>query len=145
VEIGAVADYLRTQDVRDGELITWHDSPHDLYLSLSIKPGIRFLHVGTAYRLGEWQSQQLLHELQSAIPHARFAVSDMYSVTKHRDVLNEVGPDSLPLQMPAWQRNEFPFNQPVVFRSPSGRHLVHRICNPVVSCVLPDKLDQESR
>jgi hypothetical protein len=144
VEIGAVADYLRSQDVRDGELITWHDSPHELYLLLDIKPGIRFMHVGTAYRLGDWQGEQILRELQAAIPRARFTVSDLYSITRHRDHLNDVGPDGLSPRIPPWQRAEFPFNQPVVFRSPSGRHLVHKITKPVTSCVMPEKLDQES-
>jgi len=144
VELGAVADFLREQGVRDGELIAWHDSPHELYLELGIKPGFRFLHVGTMFGLGKWQREQVLCELQAAIPHARFVVSDMHRITRHHDRLTEVGPDGLPLVLPAWQRAEFPFNQPVVFRSPSGRYLVHAIGNPVTSCVIPEKLDQES-
>ncbi|HEV3439581.1 MAG TPA: hypothetical protein VG122_19610 [Gemmata sp.] len=143
VELGAVADFLREQGVRDGELIAWHDSPHELYLELGIKPGFRFMHVGTMFGLGKWQREQVLRELQAAIPHARFVVSDMHRITKHHDRLNEVGPDGLPLLLPAWQCKEFPFNQPVVFRSPSGRYLVHMIRNPVTSCVIPEKLDQE--
>jgi hypothetical protein len=144
VELGAVEDYLRSQDVRDGELIAWHNSPHALYLALDIKPGFRFMHVGTAYGLGQWQSEQVLRELQTALPHALLVVSDLHCITKKYDSLNEVGADGLPLVLPAWQRAEFPFNQPVLFRSPSGRYLVHKITNPVTSCVIPEKLDQES-
>jgi len=143
VELGAVEDYLRTQAVRDGELIAWHNSPHGLYLALDIKPSFRFMHVGTVYGLGPWQREQVLRELQAAIPQARFAVSDLHCVTKQYERLIEVGPDGLPQVLPAWQRAEFPFNQPVVFRSPSGRYLVHKISNPVTSCVIPEKLDQE--
>ena len=36
------------RDIRDGELIAWHDSPHVLYLMLDLKPGIRFMHINTA-------------------------------------------------------------------------------------------------
>ena len=35
-----------------------------------------------------------------------------------------------------------PFDQPVVFRSPSGRYLVHRIEKPVTSARIPERLDQ---
>jgi len=142
VELGAVADYLRGQNVRDGELIAWHDSPHALYLDLGVKPGFRFMHVGTAAGLGKWQEQTVLHELRAAIPHARFAVADMHRVTERYAELNDLAPDGLPKVLPGWQRNEFPFDQPVVFRSPSGRYLVHRIVKPVTSARIPDRLDQ---
>jgi hypothetical protein len=143
VELGAVEDYLRERGIRDGELVAWHDSPHELYLALGIKPGFRFMHVSNAYGLGKWQGEEVLRELQQAIPHARFVVSDMHRITKRYDKLNEVGPDGLPIVLPGWQRNEFPFNQPVVYRSPSSRYLVHTISNPVTSCVIPEHLDQE--
>ena len=44
--------------------------------------------------------------------------------------------------LPAWQRAQFPFDQPVVFRSPGGRYLVHRVGNPVAGCEIPEGLDQ---
>ena len=142
VELGAVADYLRTKDVRDGELIAWHDSPHALYLTLGIKPGFRFMHVGTAANLGKWQEQAVLLELQHAIPHARFVVSDMHRVTQRYAELNDVDAAGLPKLLPAWQRAEFPWNQPVLFRSPSGRYLVHRVAMPVKSARIPEQPDQ---
>jgi hypothetical protein len=141
VELGAVADFLRGEGVRDGELIAWHDSPSALYAELGVQPGFRFLHVGTAWGLGPWQREQVLRELQKAAPRARFAVSDLYRVVRPGADLS-AGPDGLPPCLPAWQRAEFPFDQPVVFRSPSGRHLVHAVRNPVRSCVIPETLDQ---
>ncbi|HEY1192425.1 MAG TPA: hypothetical protein VGE74_32680, partial [Gemmata sp.] len=140
--LGAVADFLREQNLRDGELIAWHDSPHVLYLTLGVKPGFRFMHVGTAAGLGKWQEAQVLEELQRALPHARFVVSDIHRVTERYSEQNEVGADGVPKVLPAWQRREFPWNQPVVFRSPDGRYLVHRIENPVTSARIPDRLDQ---
>ena len=142
VELGPVADYLRAQNVRDGELIAWHDSPHALYLELGVKPGFRFMHVGTAAGLGKWQEAEVLRELQAALPHARFAVSDMHRVTEKYGELNDVGADGLAKVLPVWQRAEFPWNQPVVFRSPGGRYLVHRIEKPVTSARIPERLDQ---
>ena len=142
VELGAVADFLRTQNLRDGELIAWHDSPHALYLELGVKPRFRFMHASTASGLGPWQEQQVLRELQEALPHARFAVSDMHRVTAKYGELNDLDADGLPKVLPAWQRGEFPWNQPVAFRSPGGRYLVHRIEKPVTSAKMPKELDQ---
>jgi hypothetical protein len=144
VQLGAVADYLRTQNVRDGELIAWHDSPHALYLELGVRPGFRFMHVGTVVGLGPWQREQVLKELQAALPHARFAVSDMHRITAHHAAL---AGDDWERLLPVWQRSEFPFDQPVVFRSPGGRYLVHRIDRdkPVTSCAIPERLDQEKK
>jgi hypothetical protein len=144
VELGAVADFLREQDVRDGELIAWHDSPHALYLELGIRPSFRFMHVGTANDFAPHQRARILEELRAALPWARFAVSDMCRITKHRDRLAEGPPTELPAVLPAWQRAEFPFDQPVVFRSPSGRFRVHAITNPVRSCEIPFVRDQSS-
>jgi hypothetical protein len=142
VELGAVADFLREQKVKDRELIAWHDSPHALYLDLGIQPGFRFMHVTMAYSFGDWQREQILRELQAEAPHARFAVSDLHRLTKRHKQLNELDPDGLPHVLPLWQRQEFPFNQPVVFRSPSGRYLVHAIKNSVTSCRIAGHLDQ---
>jgi hypothetical protein len=142
VELGAVADYLRTQNLRDGELIAWHDSPHQLYLELGVKPRFRFMHVGTAAGLGKWQEEQVLRELQEALPHARFVVSDLHRTTAKYDQLTDLDADGLPKVLPAWQRAEFPWTQTVVFRSPSGRYLVHRIDRPVTSARMPKELDQ---
>jgi hypothetical protein len=142
VELGAVADFLRHENVGDGELIAWHDSPHALYLELGIRPGLRFMHVGTASGFGGPQREQLLSELRAAAPHARFAVSDMYRVTAHHAALTDVDADGLPRVLPAWQKHEFPFDQPVVFRSPDGRYIVHRIVYSVRSCAIPTRLDQ---
>ncbi len=142
VELGAVADFLCTQNLRDGELIAWHDGPHALYLELDVRPGFRFMHVGTAAGLGKWQEEQVLRELQAALPHARFVVSDMHRVTAKYGALNDLDADGLPKVLPVWQRGEFPWNQPVAFRSPGGRYLVHRIEKPVTSARMPTELDQ---
>jgi len=142
VELGAVADFLRTQSVGDGELIAWHDTPHALYLELGLRPGLRFLHVGTAWNLGPWQRERVREELRASARHARFAVSDLYRVTARRGELTAAGADGLPLVLPDPQRRVFPFDQPVVFRSPAGRYLVHRLVSPVEDCDIPEQLDR---
>jgi hypothetical protein len=139
VELGAVEDYLRAQNVADRDVICWHSTTHPLYLSLRLRPAIRFMHLSTVMEIGPWQYEQVREELFAATPRARFAVSDMHRITTAYDRLNEVGPDGLPALLPAWQRGQFPFNQPVVFRSPSGRYLVHAIRHPAEKwdCKIP--------
>lgn len=142
VELGAAADFLRAQGVRDGEVVGWHDSPHALYLMLDIKPAIRFMHVGTAMSMGPWQREQVAAELRRAWPGVRFAVSDTHRITYDYADLRDVGPDGLPVLLPAWQRTQFPFDQPVVFRSPGNRYLVHKITHPLNECRIPKFLNQ---
>src|SRR5205823_14989442 len=119
-----------------------HDSPHALYLDLGIQPRLRFMHVSTAAGLGKWQEEQVLRELQAALPGARFVVSDMHRVTAKYGELNDLDATGLPKVLPAWQRAEFPWSQPVVFRSPGGRYLVHRVEKPVTGARMPKTLDQ---
>jgi hypothetical protein len=142
VELAAVATFLRNQHLHDGELIAWHDSPHVLYLDLGLKPAFRFMHVGTVVALGAEQRQRIRNELLVAAPQARFAVSDLYRITEQHAQLLDLDAEGLPRVVPRWQRQEFPFDQPVVFRSPNGRYLVHQLVHPVRSCVIPARLDQ---
>ena len=141
VQLGAVEDFLRDKGLKDGELICWHDSPHALYRRLGIKPGIRFMHVTTASEMGRWQYDQVKKELAAAAPHARYAVGDMFRVVLERDRINDVGPDGLPKTLTAHQRvqrQQFPWTQPVVFRSPSGRYVVVAVTNlPTGECMIP--------
>jgi hypothetical protein len=144
VQLGAVADYLRAQNVKDGEVIAWHDSPHELYLELGIKPSFRFMHVSTASSIGPAQREEIRKELLALLAqgHAHFAVSDMYRITDERAPLATPEWEKL---LPEWQRSEFPFNQPIVFRSPNGRYIVHAIRNPTTSCEIPRRTDQKKR
>src|SRR5205807_440800 len=87
VQLGAVADFLREQNVKDYELICWHDSPHSLYWTLGVRPPIRFMHISTAQAVGDWRPaeenwhyQRLREDLYRVLPGARFVVSDMHRI-----------------------------------------------------------------
>jgi hypothetical protein len=128
-DLAQVADFLRAQGVRDGDLICWHDSTHPLYVWLNIKPGIRFPHVITAM---QFRSKLEVIRAETFVSPARYVVSDLVPVT----YLNEfdsatppAGPcHELPPEFPAWGADVYPWNQPVVFRA--GRYFVHEIKNP---------------
>lgn len=145
VELGAVEDYLRAQGVTDRQVLCWHDSTHPLYLWLDVEPPIRFMHLSTVMGMGKWQHDQIGVELRRALPDIRYVVSDMHRVTQNVRGLSELDPDGLPRPVMAWQRSEFPFDQPVVFRSPSNRYLVHLVVNPLNSYLIPKNMDQPER
>ena len=60
---------------------------------------------------------------------ALFVVSDMHRITTQHTRVQELAPDGLPVLLPAWQRGQFPYNQPIVFRSPGGRYFVLDQCH----------------
>lgn len=139
VEIGEVADYLRTQNVRDGEVLCWHDSPHAVYLELGIKPQFRFMHVTTTL-MSETTIHRMMIELKkTGLPPARFVVSDLRRLyltapDSEYDHWRETSEDLYPPGFTAKLREAFPYNQPPVFRSGNGhgRYVVHKVMVPLV-------------
>ena len=152
VELGAVADFLKSQNVKDRELIAWHDSPHALYTVLGIEPGIRFMHLSTMQAMGGWseessQYRRVRQEVALAIPTAKFVVSDLHRVTDRRGIaLHNLGDDGLSRAIPDWQKRQFPMDLPILYRSPNGRYLVHQIRHPYVlgDCKIPEAMGDES-
>jgi hypothetical protein len=156
-ELDEVADFLRSQGVKDGELIAWHDSPHALYLTMHLKPGLRFMHINTAKIISPRAANQVMTELWERAyrqPVPRFAVSDLGWAALgqkpevrwmmlappaglQRVPLLRVGAipleayrhDLYPPMFRNWMRAAFPFNQKPVFRSRggAGRYIVHAI------------------
>lgn len=76
VELGEVADYLRTRQIGDEQLVCWHDSPHALYLMLNVKPGIRFMHVNTARMINDDCDRRVCEEFWGNTDK-RFVVIDL--------------------------------------------------------------------
>jgi hypothetical protein len=129
-ELQLVADFLRTKNLKDRELICWHDSTHPLYVWLGIRPGIRYPHVITAMK---FRSKLDVIRREAFESPARYVVSDLLPVTY--EMKESFGPfpppgpaDKLPPEFPSWAPNVYPWNQPVVFRA--GRFVVHEVKNP---------------
>jgi hypothetical protein len=137
VNLHVVADYLRTQQVGDRDVIAWHDSTHPLYLDLDIQPGIRFPHVITVMRMT--RKIPTIQAETFASP-ARFVVSDLVAVS-HVQSMTIACPahatTTLPDTFPDELRGVYPWNQPVVYRA--GRYVVHRVDQPhgVIAFPLP--------
>ncbi len=149
-EIAEVAEFLRAQGVQDGDVFAWFDSPHAVYLLLDIDPGFRYMHVYTAISIsvgkdttGRTGHAMMLDELKKAIENkparVRYVISDTewIALSAHGNEELRVqftGPagNQPPTQLlPAFTPypNEFPFNQPTIFRTRNGtgRYIVHRL------------------
>ena len=142
-ELAEVAAFLKAQNAGDGEVIAWFDSPHAVYLMLNVDPGIRFMHVNTAASIGQWRTDgetgrdKVMRELKHDTPRARFVVNDLEWVTLSAQTDEQraawTGParnpphDLMPAATP--YPNEFPFNQPTLFRTRNGtgRYIVHKV------------------
>ncbi len=140
-EIEEVADFLRAQHVREGEVMAWNDSPHAVYLVLGHRPPIRFMHLSTAVGMGERQYEMVRAEVSRAAPGIRYVISDLRRLSlfysqEDRQRVGEPGPsptDHLPPVVEMAERNVFPLNQPTVFRSGGGRgrYVVHALVCPI--------------
>jgi len=141
VELEEVAAFLQSKNVTDYELIAWHDSPHVLYLTMGIRPRLRYMHTNTAVGIGPIAHNRVLTDLYQCEDTARYAVSDLgWAGLGQKPEVKEamLGPpasqtDLLPVGLLPWHRTVFPFNQPAVFRSSGGlgRYLVHELTPPL--------------
>jgi len=137
-QLGEVTDWLAAHDVKDGEVVGWHDSTHAAYLDLHIKPGIRFQHVSHISGLGGEERERVDAELERVAPQVRYVISDLLRVSadgpKQLDDPNAPGvaPGLLPPGLAEHVRQDFPFNQPAVFRSNGGhgRYIIHELRHP---------------
>jgi hypothetical protein len=127
-----VENFLRTVDppLGDRELTCWHDTTHPLYLSLGLEPSTRYMHFGTLFPL-----RRKVDEIRAEVIRSpqRYVVSDLLRMT--RDPSKVQSGEGLPQWLPQRERERFPWNQPVVFRS--GRYVVHRVTRPP----RPDEID----
>jgi hypothetical protein len=135
-DLQRVADFLKTQNVKDHELICWHDTTHPLYVWLGARPAIRYPHVITAMKFKSKRDQIRREAFESG---ARFVVSDLVPATYLCPALGPAPPpgpaSELPAGFPAWGKDVYPWNQPVVFRA--GRYVVHEVREPRGEIVFP--------
>jgi hypothetical protein len=127
-ELEPVAAYLRAVDppLGPGELNCWHDGAHPLYLMLDLDPATRYMHYGTVFGI-KAKREVIAEEVRAS--RQRYVVSDLVRATREKRAAYEPeswrAGDPLPVWLTADERQKYPWNQPVVFRS--GRYVVHKI------------------
>lgn len=127
-----VAAYLRSRQLRDGELTCFATFASPLYLKLGLRPSTRFAQLhAVAYYLFPGRKAQVLEEMASS--SQRLIVTDtgpglLPSMTvEQAEAEHPVDPLALPPAFPASLKKEYPWTEPVVFRV--GRYYVHRVTN----------------
>lgn len=127
-ELKRVEEFLRTQDIHDGELTCFNDCTFPLYLELQLAPSTRWLYFHIPKDICPSHREEVRAVLASS--RQRFVVADLMSVAKRSMWEGEAdGPvNSTPSRFPKEWRNVFPWYEPVVFRA--GRYEVHRVTQP---------------
>jgi hypothetical protein len=132
-DLGRVAEYLRAQGVRDGEVTCFGYLTVHLYDQLGVAPSTRFTLFNLFLNFFPNHAREIRDEL--AASRQRFVVTDVReyltrTVTGEQAVAERPGaPLALPPDFPAALARHYPWSEPVVFRA--GRYLVHRAAGPV--------------
>ncbi len=121
-----VTEYLRQQNLKDGELTCYNNDLVYLYNDLGLTPSTRYVYLETLFVF----FPDRMSEMRRAVAQSRhkFVVSDMTAVGVPYAIAQR-GPNGwkteLPETFPPELRGRFPWSYPIVFRS--GNMLVHRV------------------
>lgn len=129
-DLERVADYLRTLDLRDGELTCLHNNTTRLYVELGLRPSTRYPYLESMFIFFPDRHDEFFAALEAS--PQRFVVTNLcasgLSIAAARDI-GPAGPDAPPPAFLAPKEPTFPWSQPVVFRA--GSFLVHRVSGPL--------------
>lgn len=129
-ELQPVIDFLKSKDLKQGELTAHNVFLIHLYPELGLKPSTRYVFLDIYTRIFKSRTDQIEEALEQS--GQRYVVS---SLLENGMLPEEIGtclpdqPAELPAKFPAEETRYFPYNQKLVFRS--GQYVVHEIVRPV--------------
>lgn len=125
-----VATFLRSQNLREGELTCYNSTLVYLYPQLGLKPSTRYALLDMVFYCSP-SHRRVIYEDVVKSPQ-RFVVTDIVdsglSIEQGAEPGRE-GPLSPPPAYPKFKKSAYPWSLPIVFRA--GRYLVHRVEQPV--------------
>jgi hypothetical protein len=132
-DLARVAAFLRSEKVRDRELVCMGGWTHWLYLELGLEPSTRYPQIIQLLDVFRSRAERVRFELDAS--PVRFVVSDLECLgMTMREALDAATVKGLGLP-PCFPRRrfgtDFPWYEPLVFRS--GRYVVHRVTRPVTN------------
>lgn len=143
-ELKPVLEFLQAQNVQGEDVTVYTGRLIYVYRELDLNPSTRYVYLDVLARMFKTRTG----EIHDALTHAehRFIVSGLLEAGVSReDIDGEYNPQTLlPINFPKNALRQFPYTQPVVFRS--GQYLVHRVENPIGDiCTEYFPLDQPKR
>jgi hypothetical protein len=130
IELQPVIDYLKTQNLKDGELTAYNVFLVHLYPELNVRPSTRYVFFDVLLQVFRDKTPLIRDALEHS--HERFIVC---SLLENGLSAEEIAADAgdiqpmLPAAFPSSHLDEFPYSMPLVFRS--GQYVVYRAEGPV--------------
>jgi len=130
VELQPVVDFLKAQDLKDGELTAYNVFLVHLYPEVGVRPSTRYVFLDVLMQVFHAQSDAIYDSLANS--PQRFVVCSLLENGMSPGDIAAAGPgvhQSLPPGFPAERAGEFPYCLPLVFRS--GQYVVYRVDRPI--------------
>jgi hypothetical protein len=130
VELQPVVDYLRHQNLKDGELTAYNVFLVHLYPEVGVQPSTRYVFLDVLMQVFHQQADRI-HEALADSPQ-RFVVCSLLENGMSAGEIAAAGSGvqtSLPASFPLEHAGEFPYCLPLVFRS--GQYVVYRVDRPL--------------
>lgn len=128
--LGNVAQYLKQQNVSDGELTCYGVHLVHLHQLAEAMPSTRYVFLDVLLRLFPSRHETIRGALEDS--EQRYVVCNLIECgldPKSANQFDESNPNSLPPGFPDEMRGTFPWTQPVVYRS--GPYVVHEVTEPL--------------
>ncbi|MEZ6066987.1 MAG: hypothetical protein R3B90_15085 [Planctomycetaceae bacterium] len=128
-ELATVTNYLRTLDLRDGDLTTFNLNLVHMYAELRLRPSTRYVFTDILAHIFRDRAGVIEDALQTS--GQRFVVSSLTENGLAADVVAALDDDPAAFEplLTAETLGEFPYNQTVIHRT--GQYVVHRVDQPV--------------
>lgn len=130
VELQPVVEYLKRQNLKDGELTAYNVFLVHLYPELGVRPSTRYVFLDVLLQVFH-ERAELIHEALAKSPQKFVVCSLLENGMRPGDIAADgLGVrTTLPNAFPAGHANEFPYCLPLVFRS--GQYVVYRVDAPL--------------
>jgi len=130
VELQPVVDFLKTQNLKDGELTAYNVFLVHLYPEVGVRPSTRYVFLDVLLQVFHAHEDQIHEAL--ARSGQRFVVCSLLENGMTAEAIAAEGTGlhtSLPAAFPNERAAEFPYCLPLVFRS--GQYVVYRVDRPI--------------
>ncbi|NLF72348.1 MAG: type IV toxin-antitoxin system AbiEi family antitoxin domain-containing protein [Candidatus Anammoximicrobium sp.] len=125
-DLDRVAEFLRGQGIRDGELTCYNSSLVHLYGMMGVEPSTRYVYLEQVVAYFPDRQDEFLRALSDS--RQRYVVTDLIASGLSPTSIARLCDEGLlekPPRFPSRLRDVFPWSQPAVFRA--GPYLVHQV------------------